>query len=321
MNIKLASEKTGLTKKAIKYYESVGLINPSKNSENNYRDYTEKDIIKLNLIASLRILDIPISEIKLLIEGNKTIDKVLTDTLKTINDSISNLEKSKLIISSIIEKKNKDFYVVGEEVKKLRETLEYSMEEKREYIYDKLIRVFPGDFGKIIVLQYEPFLNIYIDNDEKEEAWIKLVDILDDLECVDENNPMFVKLANMNKQQLKEFSNDIETNIYNILNGGEEEIEKQKKAMIKAIKYLYNNEEWKKSFIENCDMAKEMFELNGREFNEFDKYLQILSEDYKRYNEIMKKINDEVNEEVKKEFGFTREEFLKDLYEKGKINN
>ncbi|WP_231277374.1 MerR family transcriptional regulator, partial [Clostridium botulinum] len=126
MNIKLASEKTGLTKKAIKYYESVGLINPSKNSENNYRDYTEKDIIKLNLIASLRILDIPISEIKLLIEGNKTIDKVLTDTLKTINDSISNLEKSKLIISSIIEKKNKDFYVVGEEVKKLRETLEYS---------------------------------------------------------------------------------------------------------------------------------------------------------------------------------------------------
>ncbi|WP_019278478.1 MerR family transcriptional regulator [Clostridium botulinum] len=109
MNIKLASEKTGLTKKAIKYYESVGLINPSKNSENNYRDYTEKDIIKLNLIASLRILDIPISEIKLLIEGNKTIDKVLTDTLKTINDSISNLEKSKLIISSIIEKKIKIF--------------------------------------------------------------------------------------------------------------------------------------------------------------------------------------------------------------------
>lgn len=30
MNIKIASDKTGLTKKAIKYYESEGLINPSK---------------------------------------------------------------------------------------------------------------------------------------------------------------------------------------------------------------------------------------------------------------------------------------------------
>jgi len=39
MNIKIASEKTGLTKKAIKYYENEGLINPLKNSENNYREY------------------------------------------------------------------------------------------------------------------------------------------------------------------------------------------------------------------------------------------------------------------------------------------
>ncbi|KGM95401.1 MerR family transcriptional regulator [Clostridium botulinum] len=313
MNIKLASEKTGLTKKAIKYYESVGLINPSKNSENNYRDYTEEDIIKLNLIASLRILDIPISEIKLLIEGNKTIDKVMKDTLKTINDSRSNLEKSKLIISNIIEKENKDFYVVGEEVKKLRETLEYSMEEKREYIYETLIRIFPGNFGSIVVSIYEPFLKIYIDNDEKKEAWIKLVDILDDLECVDESNPMFVKLANIDYDKLDNSVGNIKTNIYNILNGGEEEIEKQKKAMVEACKELYSNEAWKKSFNENCDMAQDMFETNGEKLNEFDKCLEILNEDCKRYNEIMKKINDEVNEEVKKEFGFTREKFLKSL--------
>ena len=37
MNIKIASEKTGLIKRTIKYYESEGLINPSKKCENNYR--------------------------------------------------------------------------------------------------------------------------------------------------------------------------------------------------------------------------------------------------------------------------------------------
>lgn len=45
MNIKIVSEKTGLTKKAIKYYESEGLINPSKNNGNNYREYSDEDII------------------------------------------------------------------------------------------------------------------------------------------------------------------------------------------------------------------------------------------------------------------------------------
>jgi len=38
MNIKTASKKTGLTKKAIKYYEIEGLISPIKNNENNYSE-------------------------------------------------------------------------------------------------------------------------------------------------------------------------------------------------------------------------------------------------------------------------------------------
>ncbi|MCB2297979.1 MerR family DNA-binding transcriptional regulator [Clostridium tagluense] len=46
MNIKAAAEKTGLTKRAIKYYEIEGLITPLKNIENNYREYTCQDVIK-----------------------------------------------------------------------------------------------------------------------------------------------------------------------------------------------------------------------------------------------------------------------------------
>ncbi|MDD7183587.1 MerR family transcriptional regulator [Peptostreptococcus porci] len=34
--------KTGLTRKAIEYYEKKGLINPRK-LENGYRDYSEED--------------------------------------------------------------------------------------------------------------------------------------------------------------------------------------------------------------------------------------------------------------------------------------
>ena len=41
---------SGLTRKAIEYYEERGLINPKK-SENGYRDYSEKDMQILTKIS------------------------------------------------------------------------------------------------------------------------------------------------------------------------------------------------------------------------------------------------------------------------------
>ena len=40
MNIKETARQTGLTKKAIKYYEQEGLITVSKNPDNGYREYS-----------------------------------------------------------------------------------------------------------------------------------------------------------------------------------------------------------------------------------------------------------------------------------------
>lgn len=40
-------KETGLTRKAIYYYESEGLVSPDKNPENNYREFTVKDLEKL----------------------------------------------------------------------------------------------------------------------------------------------------------------------------------------------------------------------------------------------------------------------------------
>ncbi len=148
MNIKIAAEKTGLTKKAIKYYECEGLINPSKNSSNNYREYTDTDIVKLNLIGALRVIDIPVSEIKCLIEGNKSLPDIMKNTLNKITENISNLEKSRLIISNILNKNLEDYSTIGEQVRKLRETLEFSISEKKEFISTRLLKTFPRKLWK-----------------------------------------------------------------------------------------------------------------------------------------------------------------------------
>ncbi|HHW5119686.1 MerR family DNA-binding transcriptional regulator [Staphylococcus pseudintermedius] len=42
--IKVVSELTGLSTRTLRYYDQIGLLNPSNSSEAGYRLYNEKDI-------------------------------------------------------------------------------------------------------------------------------------------------------------------------------------------------------------------------------------------------------------------------------------
>ena len=50
MTIKDAAERTGLSQKSIRYYESKGLLRVERGPENAYRQYTDEDIERLKEI-------------------------------------------------------------------------------------------------------------------------------------------------------------------------------------------------------------------------------------------------------------------------------
>lgn len=66
MKIKEVSEKTGLTKKTIRFYEAEGLIAPQKEWHNGreYRTYSEADILQLKKIAILRKARFSVEEVR-----------------------------------------------------------------------------------------------------------------------------------------------------------------------------------------------------------------------------------------------------------------
>ena len=66
MKIKEVSERTGLTKKTIRYYEAEGLLSPEKQwqSGREYRNYSEADIQRLTKIAALRRARFSVEEIR-----------------------------------------------------------------------------------------------------------------------------------------------------------------------------------------------------------------------------------------------------------------
>ena len=67
-----ASKETGLSVKAIRFYEKIGLIPASARSfGSGYRLYTEGDVRRLRLIQRFKVLELKLAEIKEIIESLK----------------------------------------------------------------------------------------------------------------------------------------------------------------------------------------------------------------------------------------------------------
>ena len=77
MTIKELEQKTGLARSTIRFYEQEGLFR-SQRQENNYRDYSQEDVLLLQRIALLRNLGVSLEQIRELISRNISLDKVLT---------------------------------------------------------------------------------------------------------------------------------------------------------------------------------------------------------------------------------------------------
>ena len=63
MQIKEVQEKLKISSYTLRYYEKMGLIQPYRD-ENGYRNYSEEDIHKIERIMFLRDINVPIEDIK-----------------------------------------------------------------------------------------------------------------------------------------------------------------------------------------------------------------------------------------------------------------
>lgn len=64
-----AAKAAHMTSEALRHYDRIGLVKPSKKDEwTNYRYYTEQDIVRLNTVHALQMMDLPLKEIKKVLE-------------------------------------------------------------------------------------------------------------------------------------------------------------------------------------------------------------------------------------------------------------
>lgn len=94
MKIKEVESIVGIKSDTLHYYEKEGLIHPKRNIKNNYREYSEEDIERLQKIKTLRVLGIAIADIRELLDRHVELEVVLNKRLKEV-------DKEELYLSEI----------------------------------------------------------------------------------------------------------------------------------------------------------------------------------------------------------------------------
>ena len=94
MKINEVEAAVGVTKKNIRFYEEEGLISPRREPGNGYRSYSEADVERLRRIKLLRKLDVPLAEIREMLEGQKTLAEGMAQQLERLSTRRKDLDEA-----------------------------------------------------------------------------------------------------------------------------------------------------------------------------------------------------------------------------------
>lgn len=103
MKIKEIEDRTGITSHNIRFYEKEKLIVPERNPINGYREYTENDVELLKRIKLLRMLDIPVSDIRECIEGRENLPDILIRHLDSIKAEENRIRQNHLLCEQLAD--------------------------------------------------------------------------------------------------------------------------------------------------------------------------------------------------------------------------
>ena len=125
MKIGEVAEQTGLSISNIRFYEKKGLIEPKRNEQSKYRDYTEENVKRLKQIILYRKMDMPLEKIACVLDGQNSLEEMVQQQLLELQHKQQEIQGSmdlcrKLVADHAYDGQNIDFYLsyVKEEEKK-----------------------------------------------------------------------------------------------------------------------------------------------------------------------------------------------------------
>lgn len=138
MKIGEAAKETGLSISNIRFYEKKGLLEPARDQESKYRNYTEEDILRLKKIIIFRKMDLSVEQIAAMLRGKTDVKEVLKNQEQELFNKIREMEGA-LELCRILEKEESPLDIEPEQY------LDYiAQEEKKGKKFSKAEELLDG---------------------------------------------------------------------------------------------------------------------------------------------------------------------------------
>jgi len=297
MKIKDVMKETGLTRKAIYYYEEAGLIAPATDPENQYRIYSADDVERLRYIRTLRRLGMPIRDIKTILHYPDQATLLLRKQLARIEVEASELALCRQAISVLIEAAEQSPEDGGRsrirEADFLAGVAEQERRRRDHYMRRRLMELFPGAMGKFMAIHFGAFLQEPLSDASKESAWERLVGYIDSIEQFDIPPQLAEQLDSMSEEEIEEAAAVYRESLQRYISPTEAEYEELKKEMRVQV------EQFKKWPLnqEQTALTRQLKECLDRAgfYKGFVGQMCTLSADYRNYLETLERIQRDLN--------------------------
>lgn len=197
-----------ISKDTLRYYDKIGILKPDITENNGYRYYSLHHIEKLGLILGTKYLGISLADIKTTIE----------------REDINEYKSLVIRQEEIIKQKIKELKKLEEELKESKVVLNKIINFKNEYDFSKLkIRyenynlygvtmedILNSDFYKNYVVLLEKETD-YING----ESYFYIYKVLENKEIKEDENIVFIKENEYNKDIIKNYLNEEKIEIIN----------------------------------------------------------------------------------------------------------
>lgn len=284
MQVNELCKQTGLTKKAIEYYQLKGLVVPKVN-ENGYREFSESDLSRLKEIALLRKLDLSTNEILQVLDSN---DKKYTLTI--IKQAKEIQAKAQLYRLDLMGQ-----LISGVDVAEIQERL--NLLEQRSTIKAKLLIAFPGYYGRYVSLHFGQFLNEPIKTKEQKLLYDKMVDFLDDTEPIEIPEELQSILVEVDKDMGNEELEKMASNMKSAYEDFETYWENNKDTILQYADYKKTDEYQNSVMAQLMDLFRKFGETSGY-YEVFIPLMRKLSPAYDIYYKKMQEANDKLMQKL-----------------------
>ena len=268
-------EKTGLSRKAIEYYEDKGLIY-SQRLENGYRDYSDEDVKLLKEIALLTKLGLSLGQVKdILLKKPSSLSSIL----RAKEYDLEVEEKKKEILDLLL--KGADQALIEEKIKAL---------ESQKTLYERLTDIFPGYFGQLLFAAYKPFLNEPLDPD-REIYFKEFVAYLDRLPSFTLSKEEEAYLEELSKEYTMESFDEINQRKIEAVYDSERWLE-ENKDLIETYEAYKNSQAYKHSQIKVVQDKLKDFMITNNYYDIAIPLIRKLSKSYDAYYEKLLAVNE-----------------------------